>query len=469
MSISVYSMYVTHVLRFFVFPRAFAHALLHLFSCFVTQQLAMFSEKNAQECEQEIEEINEIALSASNVEALPVTSRSALTDFRMRAMTVGLFSDAELFHAEESALDELNAGEDREGEEEEEELSELDMELAEGQGGSTRLRSPSRTRRGKQKHLHQARSSSYRRYSTATNNSDGDEEDEEEGEGEGASSALGAMLGWIGTPPKHSIAQRHRPQQRARGGSTGLGMVSGIALFPVTGQGDERRNPSATLCSVSEDSISPLHAGNSEEGRGGDSHAIPTVPGVVVSTSSESVASASGSGPNTPRSTPSSPHTPRASTSRPASTAVAAGAAMPGRPPPTKPSRDHVLSTELNPFLTAIDSANGVEDEKFASPETELCTVHFPQHPLIPPPPAPPREVIPRDHHHHYHAHTGLPPLHPPMTTIPAPAPAPAAGDHRRDTEYYRSHRRSGSQSSSNSSSRDSSPQRAQPEDASLH
>lgn len=109
-----------------------------------------------------------VVLSVSNVEALPSASRTVLNDLRLRSMTIGLFSNEDLYQAENYHHEDetiMEGLEDSDIEEDADELSEL--------GGSARssrsYRSPSIFGR--------MRSSTARKYSTATNVS-GDEEDE---------------------------------------------------------------------------------------------------------------------------------------------------------------------------------------------------------------------------------------------------------------------------------------------------
>jgi hypothetical protein len=189
------------------------------------QQLEMFSERHAKECEDEIEEIS---LTTNNVAALPVATRSALMDFRSRAMTVGLFSDQDLYHRENVDVDDLAArrggasaslvydgsdGSDYDDEDDDDD--DYGEELFSASGKHSPM--PLHTRQ---------RSSTTRKYSTATNLSDEDEE----ASPAASPSPLSAMLGLgtafglgkagMNTPPR-------RRMKRVPSASRGVAMLEG--------------------------------------------------------------------------------------------------------------------------------------------------------------------------------------------------------------------------------------------------
>lgn len=178
------------------------------------QQLAQFSQQHASECEQEIQELEQVALSVSNVQALPSAAKTVLEDLRVRSMTLGLFSNDDLYQAE-------NFHHEEEHEEEEEDDSLLMDELEDtdhddlgnglfarygvsggGGGTSPRSRSPM--------FLGRLRSSTVRKFSTTTNISVDDEE-----EGGGGANKFGSPH----TPP---LGKSYRPLNSCGAPSAGI-------------------------------------------------------------------------------------------------------------------------------------------------------------------------------------------------------------------------------------------------------
>jgi hypothetical protein len=209
----------------------------------VSQQLNHFSEVHARECEQEIEEIEEAtALSVNNVAALPEMPRLNLTDFRARAMTLGMFTDQELFRAEEAREDELESVM-------EESASEVDVEIGARRRSLSGMRAPRSATR--------ARASTHRKFSTATNLSDDEGED-----GEGHASPFGAMLGWVSPLPRTRAASRARgnTSQGNSGGGGGIAMTDAGAW--EDSPGSSRRLVASPLGAISEEYVSPLHGGS---------------------------------------------------------------------------------------------------------------------------------------------------------------------------------------------------------------
>ena len=148
--------------------------------------MALFSEQHAKQCETEIEEIEQIALSTSNVQSLPAAAPSLsrplsiLSDFRQRAMTVGLFSDQELYEAEQ--FDEAdNDNTSNQSDDGYNDLgdpdSTLDSDPEEGGKGGYQL-----TPSGKFQGFFRSRprASTTRKYSTAGHRSDEEEDGEDE-------------------------------------------------------------------------------------------------------------------------------------------------------------------------------------------------------------------------------------------------------------------------------------------------
>ena len=176
--------------------------LLLQFPLLSPQQLAKFSERHAQECESEFQEIQ---LSESNVGTLPVASRSILHDLKVN---IGIFSNEELYQAENyegSPLD-ANSGDVMDGNE--------DLVDGSHKSSMSSMASPARGFMGR------LRASTNRRYSMSTNLSD-DEEDEEGGR---LRSPTGGPWSIFQSSPRRPISTT-----RAHAGSHATGPSRGTA------------------------------------------------------------------------------------------------------------------------------------------------------------------------------------------------------------------------------------------------
>lgn len=180
------------------------------------QQLTHFSERHAQECESEYQEIY---LSTSNVESLPVAPRSVFDDLKVN---MGLFTNEDLYEAE-NFISEPSVDSNREG---------LDGEIQE------ELPTPSGL-------FGRLRSSTNRRYSTAAHLSDEEDEEEEEGDEENGMPASPSSGRWS----LFQQLQRQNSQKRPKSKRS-----------TTTTQAQIQASASGLIASPVHETNSPLHS-----------------------------------------------------------------------------------------------------------------------------------------------------------------------------------------------------------------
>jgi hypothetical protein len=259
--------------------------------------------------------------------------RLNLTDFRARAMTLGMFTDQELFRAEEARDDELESVM-------EESASEADVEIGARRRSLSGMRAPRSVTR--------ARASTHRKFSTATNLSDDEGE-----EGEGLASPFGAMLGWVSPLPRTRAASRARgyaSQGNTGGGGGGIAMTDAGAWDDSPGS--SRRLVASPLGAISEEYVSPLHGGSTTQ----------TPDTVRYSADGGGALSAGSASPRTPLSAlysspPQQSHSQPNSHSHPRTrTRSLSGAVYDSL------AQGTVLAEEFNPVLSEMSTGDGEHD-----------------------------------------------------------------------------------------------------------